>query len=112
MTKDKGLPLTSNHWGTYRAKVKDGKVEELLGWEHDKDPSPIAQGILDVLDGPTRIDAPMVRKSWLEGGPGTNNKLRGSDSCMEVGWEKAEQLGADELNRVKKNIGNCSIYGG
>ena len=63
MTKDKGLPLTSNHWGTYRAKVKDGKVKELLGWEHDKDPSPIAQGILDVLDGPTRIDAPMVRKS-------------------------------------------------
>ena len=50
MTKDKGLPLTSNHWGTYRAKVKNGKVEELVGWEHDKDPSPIAQGIVDVLD--------------------------------------------------------------
>jgi len=112
MTKDKGLPLTSNHWGTYRAKVKDGKIEELLGWEHDKDPSPIAQGILDVLDGPTRIDAPMVRKSWLEGGPGTNNKLRGSDSFIEVGWEKAEQLVADELNRVKDKFGNSSIYGG
>ena len=112
MTKDKGLPLTSNHWGTYRAKVKDGKVEELLGWEHDKDPSPIAQGILDVLDGPTRIDAPMVRKSWLEGGPGTNNKLRGSDSFIEVSWEKAEQLVADELNRVKDKFGNSSIYGG
>ena len=112
MTKDKGLPLTSNHWGTYRAKVKDGKVEELLGWEHDKDPSPIAQGILDVLDGPTRIDAPMIRKSWLEGGPGTNNKLRGSDSFVEVSWEKAEQLVADELNRVKDKFGNSSIYGG
>ena len=58
---------------------KDGKIQELLGWEQDKDPSPIAQGILDVLDGPTRIDSPMIRKSWLEGGPGTNNKLRGSD---------------------------------
>jgi biotin/methionine sulfoxide reductase len=41
MTKEKGLPLTSNHWGTYRAKVKDGKIEELLGWEHDKDPLPL-----------------------------------------------------------------------
>ncbi len=112
MTKGKGLPLTSNHWGTYRAKVKNGKIEELLGWEHDKDPSPIAQGILDVLDGPTRIDAPMVRKSWLEGGPGTNNKLRGSDSFIEVGWEKAERLVADELNRVKNKFGNSSIYGG
>ena len=44
MTKEKGLPLTSTHWGTYRAKVKDGKVQELIGWEHDKDPSPIGPG--------------------------------------------------------------------
>ena len=41
MSKEKDLPLTSNHWGTYRAKVEDGKVKDLIGWEHDKDPSPI-----------------------------------------------------------------------
>ena len=41
MSKDKGLPLTSSHWGTYRAKVQDGQVKELVGWENDKDPSPI-----------------------------------------------------------------------
>ena len=103
MTKDKGLPLTSSHWGTYRAKVKNGKVEELIGWEFDKDPSPIGPGILDVQDGPTRIDAPMIRKSWLENGPGSHNELRGSDQFVEVSWEKAEKLVADELNRVKNN---------
>ena len=69
MSKEKGLPLTSNHWGTYRAKVEDGKVKDLIGWEHDKDPSPIGPGILDVLEGPTRIGSPMFRKSWLEEGP-------------------------------------------
>ena len=112
MTKEKGLPLTSTHWGTYRAKVKNGKVEELLGWEHDKDPSPIGPGILDVQDGPTRIDAPMVRKSWLESGPGSHNELRGVDPFIEVSWDKAEQLVANELNRVKNNYGNASIFGG
>jgi len=112
MTKEKGLPLTSTHWGTYRAKVKNGKVEELLGWEHDKDPSPIGPGILDVQDGPTRIDAPMVRKSWLESGPGSNNELRGVDHFIEVSWDKAEQLVANELNRVKNSYGNASIFGG
>ena len=112
MTKEKGLPLTSTHWGTYRAKVKNGKVEELLGWEHDKDPSPIGIGILDVQDGPTRIDAPMVRKSWLESGPGSHNELRGVDPFIEVSWDKAEQLVANELNRVKNNYGNASIFGG
>ena len=50
-------------------KVEDGKVKDLIGWEHDKDPSPIGPGILDVLEGPTRIGSPMFHKSWLEEGP-------------------------------------------
>ena len=112
MTKEKGLPLTSTHWGTYRAKVKNGKVQELIGWEHDKDPSPIGPGILDVQHGPTRIDSPMVRKSWLENGPGNRNELRGIDPFIEISWDKAETLVAEELNRVKNNFGNSSIFGG
>ena len=97
MTKDKGLPLTSNHWGTYRAKVKNGKLRELIGWEYDKDPSPIASGIIDILDGPTRIDKPMVRKSWLEGGPGTKNNLRGIEPFVEVSWDRAEAVSYTHL---------------
>ena len=112
MATPKGLPLTSSHWGTYRAKVKDGKVSELVGWEHDKDPSPIGPGILDVQHGPTRIDSPMVRKSWLENGPGNRNDLRGIDPFIEISWDKAETLVAGELNRVKNNFGNSSIFGG
>ena len=30
------LPLTSNHWGTYRARVGNGRVQELIGFENDK----------------------------------------------------------------------------
>ena len=112
MTKDKGLPLTSSHWGTYRAKVRDGRVKELVGWEHDNDPSPIGPGILDVQHGPTRIDAPMVRKSWLEEGPGSKNHLRGRESFIAISWDKAEKIIADELNRVKSKFGNSAIYGG
>ena len=44
------LPLTSNHWGTYRARVGNGRVQELIGFENDKDPSPIGKGIIDVQD--------------------------------------------------------------
>ena len=42
------LPLTSTHWGTYRAKVTNGRVQELYGFEYDNDPSPIGSGIIDV----------------------------------------------------------------
>ena len=55
--------LTSNHWGTYHVKVDGGRVASLEGFSEDPDPSPIGHGIVGVLDGPTRITAPMVRKS-------------------------------------------------
>ena len=112
MTDTKDLPLTSAHWGTYRAKVSNGRVQELIGFEHDTDPSPIGGGILDVQHGPTRIDAPMVRKSWLEGGPGTRGDLRGADSFVQVTWDEAEKIVAHEINRVRHTFGNSAIFGG
>ena len=54
----------------------------------------------------------MVRKSWLESGPGSKNNLRGVDSYIAVSWDEAEKLIADELNRVRNNFGNSSIFGG
>jgi biotin/methionine sulfoxide reductase len=112
MPINKDLPLTSSHWGTYRVETDNGVVKALHGFEEDGDVSPIASGIVDVLDAPSRIKAPMVRKSWLESGPGSNNHLRGADPFVEVSWQKAEQLVAEELSRVKTQFGNQSIFGG
>ena len=112
MTSFDDLPLTSAHWGTYRARVGNGRVQELLGFEHDTDPSPIGSGILDVQHGRTRIDAPMVRESWLGGGPGTRTDLRGTDPFVEVSWETANRLVAVELERVRSTYGNRAIFGG
>ncbi len=106
------LPLTSTHWGTYRVEVEDGRVKSLHDFEGDPDPSPIGHGIVDVLDGPTRISGPMVRKSWLDGGPGTNNHLRGREPFVAVSWERAEELVAAEVDRVRTEHGNQAIYGG
>ncbi len=104
--------LTSTHWGTYRVDVSRGRVTALRGFEHDPDPSPIGPGIVNVLEGPTRITAPMVRKSWLEGGPGTAGQMRGSDEFVEVSWDEANRLVAGELDRVRKAHGNKAIYAG
>lgn len=112
MTKNPRDLLTSTHWGTYRVDVTDGQVTALRPFEADMDPSPIGAGILDVLDGPTRITAPMVRKSWYEGGPGSAGEKRGSDAFVEVSWQEANRLVVAELNRVRTNFGNRAIYAG
>ena len=54
----------------------------------------------------------MIRKSWLESGPGSNNHLRGAEPFVEVRWEKAERLLGAELDRVRSHFGNRAIYGG
>ena len=112
MINNHHLPLTSSHWGTYRAKVSNGRVEKLLAFEEDMDPSPIGPGILNVQHGPTRINAPVVRKSWLENGPGARTDRRGFEPFVEISWEEANKLVAKELNRVRSTHGNRSIFGG
>ncbi len=112
MPRNSELPLTSSHWGTYRVETENGAVKALYGFEEDADVSPIGSGIIDVLDAPSRIKAPMVRKSWLESGPGSNNHLRGAEAFVEVSWERAEKLLAKELSRVKNQFGNQAIFGG
>lgn len=104
--------LTSNHWGTYRVDVDDGRVTALRNFEEDPDPSPIGHGIVDVLEGPTRITTPMVRKSWLEGGPGTATEKRGEEDFVAVTWDEVNRFVADELNRVRGDYGNQAIYAG
>lgn len=104
--------LTSTHWGTYRVEVSNETVTALRGFEHDPDPSPIGPGIVDILEGPERLTAPMVRKSWLEGGPGTAGEMRGTEAFVEVTWEEVNRLVAGELDRVRKAHGNKAIYAG
>ena len=77
--------ITTTHWGTYTVSVEDGRVTGLTDFAEDGDPSPIGHGIVDVLDGPTRIKSPMVRKSWLEGGPGP----QGTSAAKTPSWRSA-----------------------
>ncbi|MGI9394366.1 MAG: molybdopterin guanine dinucleotide-containing S/N-oxide reductase, partial [Boseongicola sp.] len=104
--------ITSAHWGTYRVEVENNNVTALHPFEHDADPSPIADGIIDVIDGPTRITDPMIRRSWLEGGPGSATDKRGNDEFVAVSWPEANRLVCCELTRVISDHGNQAIYAG
>ena len=112
MAEPTTLPLTAAHWGVYRAEASDGQLRALHPFERDPDPSPIAQGYLGVLDDDLRIRQPMIRKSWLDSGPGTATDRRGTDPFVPVDWETVTQLVAEELNRVLCTHGNQAIFGG
>ena len=46
---------TSFHWGSYYAETENEKLVGMRPYENDKDPSSIANGIIDSIDDDLRI---------------------------------------------------------
>ncbi|MDE1164795.1 MAG: molybdopterin guanine dinucleotide-containing S/N-oxide reductase [Pseudomonas sp.] len=103
--------LTSLHWGVYRPQVVDGQLRAMLPALWDKDPSPIGDSLVGAITSDTRIKRPAVRRSFLEA-PGSSPELRGQEPFVEVSWEVALALVAEQLKQVKAKHGNSAIFGG
>ena len=107
--------LTAMHWGVYEA-VGSGDALSLRAFARDPAPSPIGLSMPDAARGPLRVRRPAVRQSWLAWKEGRQadaaRARRGQDPFVEIGWEHALDLVADELARVRQAHGNASIFGG
>ncbi|MEM7405531.1 MAG: molybdopterin guanine dinucleotide-containing S/N-oxide reductase [Pseudomonadota bacterium] len=102
----------SSHWGAFVSLVEDGRLVGVEPFEHDPHPSPIIDSVPEAVYAENRIRAPMVRKSWLDHGPEGHTDKRGADAFVEVDWDTALDLVARELERVKRDHGPASIFGG
>jgi biotin/methionine sulfoxide reductase len=105
------LVRNHSHWGAFLAEVEDGRVVGVRPFEHDPDPSPLIEAVPAAVHSPTRIAQPMVREGWLARGPG-RGEGRGRERFVPVSWERALDLVAGELDRVKRNHGHDAIMGG
>lgn len=107
-----GEVMNASHWGIYKAKIKGGKIQQLVPVAEDKAPSLQIQGLAQQPYNPARIRYPMVRKSFLKKGYKAGGKGRGSEPFVRVSWDQALELVANELKRVRETYGPQSIYGG
>ena len=102
---------TTSHWGAYRVQAEpDGEIV-VAPHPDDPAPSPLLGNIAGALRHATRVRRPAVRRGWLEHGPGPSDR-RGHDPFCEVSWDKALDLVAAELTRVRGAHGNEAIFGG
>ncbi len=108
---DDGI-MHGSHWGAFRAEVTDGRVVGVKPFELDGDPSQILEAIPEMLYSDVRIAAPYLRESVARHGPGANPERRGTEPFVEVSWDRALDVVAAELNRVKADFGNESIFAG
>jgi biotin/methionine sulfoxide reductase len=101
--------FTAAHWGTYEIHGK-GDGTKLEPTPRDPHPARIGEGWLEAITNPaTRIARPSIRKGWLTGRDRARN---GDASFVEMPWDEALDITAQELNRVIQTHGNGSLFAG
>ncbi|MFL5267184.1 MAG: molybdopterin-dependent oxidoreductase [Stellaceae bacterium] len=100
----------SSHWGAFSV-LQRGEGIEIVPHPRDPDPSPLLGNIPAALSHRARIARPMVRRGWLERGPGPDPR-RGREPLVAVDWPRALDLVAAELQRVYDAYGPRAVFGG
>jgi biotin/methionine sulfoxide reductase len=100
-----------SHFGAFLAEVSEGRVVGVRPFPRDPHPSPLIEAIPAGVHAVTRIAQPMVREGYVAGGRG-NGEGRGRERFVPVSWERALDLVAGELARVRSDFGHDAIMGG
>jgi biotin/methionine sulfoxide reductase len=90
--------------------MRDGRLE-VRPHEGDPDPNGIIQNFPAALRHRARVARPMVRRGWLEKGPGADDR-RGRDEFVPLSWNAVLDLLGKELARVRDGSGPGAIFGG
>ena len=102
-------PHTS-HWGVFSARWSKGRLE-VRPHPDDPDPNRIIENFPGALHHRARVAQPMVRRGWLDRGPGPDDR-RGRDEFVPLPWDKALDLLGAELCRVRDTHGPGAVFGG
>ncbi|MDU7870352.1 MAG: molybdopterin-dependent oxidoreductase, partial [Pantoea sp.] len=107
----KNNDLAVMHWGTYHVTTEQGRLTAVRPVAWDRNPSLIGQSLPEAVQGNSRVKYPAVRLGYLQGKP-ASRQSRGKEPFVEVSWDHALRLVADELARVRQQHGNQAIYAG
>ncbi|MGN6096390.1 MAG: molybdopterin guanine dinucleotide-containing S/N-oxide reductase [Bosea sp. (in: a-proteobacteria)] len=105
-----GFQPHTSHWGVFSARVREGELE-VRPHPGDPDPNGIIENFPSALRHRARIAQPMVRRGWLENGPGPDAR-RGRDEFVPMSWSAVLDLRGGELRRVRDGVGPGAIFGG
>ena len=100
----------SSHWGAFSV-IRRGDTITVAPHPGDPDPNGLIQNFPSALRHRARIARPMVRRGWLDNGPGPSHR-RGRDSFVAMEWDEVLDRLAAELARVRDTHGPEAIFGG
>lgn len=112
MTSDIRRVPHASHWGAYSLLVAGNQIVGAEPFSGDPAPSPIIHSVKDWADPTHRVLRPMVRKSWLENRRNSDRTDQGREAFAAVSWDEALAFVAPEIDRVRTEHGNASIFAG
>ena len=101
--------ITSSHWGAFEVDVEGDRIVATRPFGADPDPSEIPDILPQAVHHKTRVARPSIRRGWLEG---RRHEGRGSDEFVDVPWDEALDIAAQDIARILKDHGNEAIFGG
>lgn len=107
-----GRVLSNTCLGPLWLIKKDGKVVGIEQLKQDPVPNRLLEAMPDRLYNRARIKAPMVRADFLKNREKSDHTDRGHGNFVEVSWDDALKLVADEIKRVKDRYGNIALHRG
>ncbi len=99
-------------WGAFTAVVEDGKLIRCEPFASDPAPSAMLDSIAPLVYSDKRIRRPAVRRSWLQKREHSDGTLRGKEDFVEVDWDVALDLVAQENQRVRDRYGADGLFAG
>jgi biotin/methionine sulfoxide reductase len=111
MSRETRFPQVT-HWGAYTAVVRDGIAIRCEPFADDPKPSPMLDSIIPMVYSDRRIARPAIRKSWLADRNNSRRDLRGRDEFVDVDWETALDIVADEIQGTRDQFGPSGLFCG
>ena len=109
MSGPQSTRVTSSHWGAFELDVEGDRIVAARPFGADPTPPEIPQAIPAAVHHRSRVARPSIRKGWLEG---RKRGGRGSEPFVELPWDEALDIAAQEIDRVRRAHGNEAIFGG
>ena len=107
-----GRVLVNTSLGPMWLVKAGGKVVGVEALEQVGAPWKLIDSMPDRLYNRARVKAPVVRRDFLAKREKSDRTDRGSGDFVEVSWDEATKLVAEELDRVKTTYGNASLHRG
>ncbi|MGR3455238.1 molybdopterin-dependent oxidoreductase [Pseudooceanicola sp.] len=101
--------ITSSHWGAFEVDVEGDRIVAARPFAADPHPNDIPSAVPAAVHHRSRVARPSIRRGWLER---RDRSGRGSDGYVELPWDEALDIAAEEIDRVRKTHGNEAIFGG